>query len=33
MVTSEADIDEEVKQSIWMLVQYLMARKAKGASA
>lgn len=28
----EADIDEDVKQSIWSLVQYLMARKAKAAS-
>ena len=26
---SEPDIDESVKQSIWALVQYLMARKAK----
>ncbi|MDR3570626.1 MAG: DUF5343 domain-containing protein [Candidatus Pacebacteria bacterium] len=26
---SENDIDESVKQSIWSLVQYLMARKAK----
>jgi len=26
---SEPDIDEEVKQSIWQLVQYLTARKAK----
>lgn len=28
---SEPDIDEQTKQSIWSLVQYLMARKAKGA--
>jgi Family of unknown function (DUF5343) len=26
---TEADIDEEIKKSIWSLVQYLMARKAK----
>ena len=26
---SEPDIDESVKGSIWSLVQYLMARKAK----
>ncbi len=29
---SEPDIDEEVKKSIWSLVQFLMARKAKAAS-
>ncbi len=29
---SERDIDEEVKKSIWSLVQFLMARKAKAAS-
>lgn len=29
---SEPDIDDSVKQSIWQLVQYLMARKAKKAS-
>ena len=29
---SEPGIDEEVKQSIWALVQYLMARKAKQAA-
>ena len=26
---SEPDIDDEVKKSIWALVQYLMSRKAK----
>jgi hypothetical protein len=30
---SEADIDDGVKQSIWSLVQYLMARKAKKQTA
>ena len=30
---SEPDIDEEVKQSIWSLVQFLMARKVKRAAA
>lgn len=29
---AESDIDEKVKQSIWELVQYLMARKAKRVS-
>jgi hypothetical protein len=29
---SEPDIDEEVKKSIWSLVQFLMARKAKAAA-
>jgi len=28
---SEPDVEEDVKQSIWSLVQYLTARKAKGA--
>jgi hypothetical protein len=30
---SEPDIDDQVKQSIWSLVQFLMARKAKRAAA
>lgn len=30
---SEPDVDEATKQSIWALVQYLMARKAKAAKA
>lgn len=30
---SEPDIDDEVKKSIWSLVQYLTARKAKKADA
>lgn len=30
---SEPDIDDEVKKSIWSLVQYLTARKAKKAEA
>jgi hypothetical protein len=29
---SEPDIDDEVKKSIWSLVQYLTARKAKKAA-
>jgi hypothetical protein len=29
---SEPDIDDAVKQSIWSLVQYLTARKAKNKS-
>jgi hypothetical protein len=29
---SESDIDDEVKKSIWSLVQYLAARKAKNAA-